>query len=112
MTLDSTKVKAFTSTMGIDDTLADAYIEVAAGQIEQFVGVITVSKWGLDIPVIVNLAAAKLVKLWTEQNDRETGVASETRSSFSQSYEKGESGLPTEIEVLLKPLRRIEAVRL
>ena len=111
MTLDASKVKAFTAAMSIDDTLVDAFVEVAAEQIEQFVGAITVSKW-TAVPAIVNFAAAKLIKMWTEQNERETGVSSETRSSSSQTYTMGESGLPVEIEVLLKPLRRIEAIQL
>lgn len=111
MTLDPAKVKAFTTTMDIDDTVVDTFVEVAAAQIEQFVGAITVSKW-TTVPAIANFAAAKLIKMWTEENSRETGVSSETRSSYSQSYQKGASGLPTEIEVLLKPLQRIEAVRL
>lgn len=111
MTLDSVKVKAFTTTMGVDDTFADTYLEVAAAQIEGFIGEITVSKWPA-VPSTVNLAAAKLIKLWDEENSRETGVSSETRSASSQTYAKGTSGLPSEIEVLLKPLLRIEAVRL
>ena len=111
MTLDSTKVKAFTAGMGVDDTLVDAYLEVAAAQIEAFVGEITVSKWETN-PAMVNLVAAKLIKMWSEENVRESGVSSETRSSFSQSYERGASGLPQEIEVLLKPLLRMEAIQL
>ena len=111
MTLDSVKVKAFTTAMGVDDTTVDAYLEVAAAQIEAFVGEITVSKWATT-PAIVNLVAAKLIKMWTEENARETGVSSESRSSFSQTYGKGASGLPQEIEVLLKPLLRVEAIQL
>ena len=108
MTLDSTKVKVYTAIMALDDTFVDAMIDVAAAQIEAYIGVITVSKW-TDIPAIVPFAAAKLIKMWYEENARETGVASETRSSSSQSYERGASGLPVEVEVLLKPLLRMEA---
>lgn len=111
MTLDATKVKAFTTGMGIDDALVDAFLEVAAAQIEQYVGAITVSKW-TTVPAMANFAAAKLIKMWTEENSRETGVSSETRSSFSQTYQKGASGLPQEIETLLKPLQRLEAIRI
>lgn len=96
--------------MDIDNAVVDTFVEVAAEQIEQFVGKITVSKW-TTVPAMVNFAAAKLIKMWTEENSRETGVSSETRSSFSQSYQKGKSGLPVEIEVLLIPLQRLEPIQ-
>ena len=94
---------------GVDETFASARLEAAAEQIAQYVGVKTVAKW-TAIPASANLAAAKLLSHWFEQEDHDEAMASETLSNASRSLKLGESGMPESVEAVLKPLRRIEAI--